>query len=74
MNWISISFATSFAALHRCSAMWEFLKIAQNSQENTVLDYIFNKANFQSATFFKKETPAQVSSCELCEILGMPVL
>ena len=73
MNWISISFVTSFATIHRCSAMWEFLKIAQNWQKNTVLDYIFNKANFQSATFFKKETPAQVFSCELCEILGMPV-
>ena len=74
MNWISISFVTSFATIHRFSAMWEFLKIAQNSQENTVLDYTFNKADFQSATFFKKETPAQVISRELCEILGIPVL
>ena len=37
-----------------------FLNISQNSQENTFARVYFN--------FIKKETLAQVFSCEFCEI------
>ena len=46
----------------RCSAK-VFLKIAQNSQENTCA-----RASFFIKLPAKKETPGQVFSCEFCKI------
>ena len=46
------------AAICRCSVKKIFLKILQNSQENTC-----GRVNF-----IKKETLAQVFSCEFCKI------
>ena len=43
--------------VRRCSVKKEFLKILQNSQENTC-----------ARVSIKKETLAQVFSCEYCEI------
>ena len=52
-----------------------FLKILQNSQETPAPVSFFNKvAGLRSSLFFnkvdfiKKETPAQVFSCEVCEM------
>ena len=45
------------AVAERCSVKKVFLEISQNSQENTC-----------ASLFFKKETLAQVFSCEFCEI------
>ena len=42
-----------------------FLKISQISQENTVLESLFNKVSDLKA---KKRTPTQVLSCEICNI------
>ena len=47
-------------AIRRCSSKRVFLKILQNSQENTVLEFFF--------FFIKKETPAEGFSFEFCEI------
>ena len=46
------------------------LEISQNSQEKTCTRVIFlNKvAGLQACNFIKKETLAQVLSCEFCEI------
>ena len=45
------------------------LEISQNSQENTCTGDFFNEvADIRSATLLKKETLAQVFSCEFCEI------
>ena len=46
------------------------LEISQNSQEKTCTRVIFlNKvAGLQACNFIKKETVAQVFSCEFCEI------
>ena len=55
---------------HRCYIGKVFLKNQQSSQENTSTRVsFFNKvAGLRLATLFKKETPAQVFSCECCEI------
>ena len=45
------------AVARRCSVKKAFLEISQNSQENT-----------EACNFIKKETLAQVFSCEFCEI------
>ena len=46
-----------------------FLKISQNSQENTcVIVYFSIKLQAHTCNFVKKETLAQVFSCEFCEI------
>ena len=50
----------------RCSVKTVILKISQNSQENTCAKVSF-LMKLQASTC-KKETLAQVSSCELCEI------
>ena len=44
-----------------CSVKKEFLKILQNSPENTW-------EGWEACNFIKKETLAQVFSCEFCEI------
>ena len=53
----------------RCSVKKVFLGISQNSQENTCPRVSF-LIKFQTSTcnFTKKETLAQVLSCEFCEI------
>ena len=51
--------------------LWKkvFLKISQNSQENACVSLFFNKvAGLRPATLWKKQTLAQVLSCEFCEI------
>ena len=45
------------AVVQRCSVKKVFLRISQNSQENTCV-----------SNFMKKETLAQVFFCEFCEI------
>ena len=42
--------------------------ISQNLQENTFARVFFNKAAGGACNFIKKETLAQVFSCEICEI------
>ena len=44
-----------------------FLEISQNSQENTCASLFFNKVA-GAWNVIKKETLAQVFSCEFCEI------
>ena len=46
-----------------CSVKKVFIEISQNSQENTFAESFLIKINF-----IKKETLAQVFSCEFCEI------
>ena len=45
----------------RCSVKNVFLQISQNSQQNTC-------ARPEASNFIKKETLAQVFSCEFCKI------
>ena len=54
------------AVVKSCSVKKVFLDISQNSQENTCVRLSF-LIKLQ-ANFIKKETLAQVFSCELCEI------
>ena len=45
------------------------LEISQNSQENTgVRDSFLIKLKIEACDFIKIESPAQVFSCEFCEI------
>ena len=57
------------AVAQRCSVKKMFLEISQNSQENTCARVSF-LINLQASdcNFIKKETLAQVFSCEFCEI------
>ena len=46
-----------------------FLEVSQNSQENTCARVSFLiKLQAEACNFIKKETQAQVFSCEFCEI------
>ena len=57
------------AVVRRCSVKVVFLKISQNSQENTCARVSFLiKLQASPCNFIKKEILAQVSSCEICEI------
>ena len=47
----------------RCSIEKLFLKILQNSQENTCIEVSY----LITCNFIKKENPTQVLSCEFCE-------
>ena len=48
---------------------WLFLKISQVLQENTCAGISFLKElHLQGCSFIKKEAPALVFSCEVCEI------
>ena len=61
----------TLAVSHRCSVEKVFLKISQNSQENTCTRVPFLvKLQAPPATynFIKKETLTQVFSCKFCEI------
>ena len=53
-------------AVARCSVKKVFLEISQNSQENTCARVS------EACNFIKKETLAQVFSCEFCEISKNP--
>ena len=54
----------------RCSKEKIFLKILQNSQENICakVSFLIQCCRNQACNFIKKETLAQVFSCEFCEI------
>ena len=52
----------------RCSVKKEFLKISQNSQENTWVRVLFLINLQASPATSLKETLTQVFSCELCKI------
>ena len=57
------------AVAKRCSVKKVFLKISQNSQENTCARVSFLiKLQAWGLQLFEKETLAQVLSCEFCEI------
>ena len=55
------------AIVQRCSVKKVFLKIPQNSQENTCVRVSF-LIKLHACNFIKKEILAQVFSCEFCEI------
>ena len=57
---LHVNIIESKAVVRRCSVKKVFLEISKNSQENTCARV--------SATLLKKETLAQVFSCEFSEI------
>ena len=57
----------SEAVVKRCSVKKVLLEISQNSQENNCTRVSF-LIKLQACNFIKKETLAQVSSCESCEV------
>ena len=57
----------SKAVCWRCSVKKLFLKVSQNSQENTCAKVSF-LIKLQTCNFIQKETLVQVFSCEFCEI------
>ena len=62
MDFIKIYLQTEVVT-DRCSIKQVFLEISQNSQENACA-----RVTFLIKFFIKKETLAQVLSCEFCEI------
>ena len=56
------------AVARKCSVKKVFLEISQNSQENTCVRVSFFNKVAGAYSFIKKETLAQVFSCEFCEI------
>ena len=64
-HFITLLYHKIEAVVQRCSVKKVFLKISQNSQENT-----YAKGSFFLffCNFIKKETLALVLSCEFCEI------
>ena len=57
------------AVVQRCSVKKVFLEISQNSLENTCArDSFLIKLQAEACNFIKKESLAQVFSCEFCEI------
>ena len=68
-------FRAFFRSSHRrCSIRKGVLEISQNSQENTCARVSFLIKLQASGNFAKKETLAQVFSCEFCEISRTPFL
>ena len=63
-------FNVNYRSSHqRCTVKKVLLKISQNSQENTCARVSFLiKLQAEACNFIKKETLAQVFSCEFCEI------
>ena len=55
------------AVVQRCSVKKVFLEISQNSQRTTCVRVSFS-IKLQAWNFIRKETLAQVFSCEFCEI------
>ena len=60
--------AITEAVVQRYSVKKVFLEISQNSQENTCARVSFSIKLQAVFNFIKKETLAQVFSCEFCEI------
>ena len=58
---------TSEAVVQRCSVKKVFLEISQNSQKNSCTRVSFS-TKLQASNVIRKETLAQVFSCEFCEI------
>ena len=57
------------AVVRRCSVKKVFLEISQNSQENTCArDFLLIKLQAKACNFIKKESLAQVFSCEFYKI------
>ena len=56
------------AVVRRCSVKKVFLEMSQNSQKHTCARVSFLIKLQASCNFIKKETLAQVFSCEFCEI------
>ena len=55
--------------VQRCSVKKVFSEISPNSQENTCARVSFLiKLQAKACNFIKMETPAQVFSCEFCDI------
>ena len=52
----------------RCSVKKEFLEISQNSQENTCARIKVAALRPEACNVIKKETLAQVFSCEFCQM------
>ena len=65
INWYRLR---SEAVSRKCSVKEVFLEISQNSQENTCTRVSFLIKLSEGCNFIKKETLAQVFSCEFCEI------
>ena len=59
---------TTKTVKQRCSVKKMFLEILQNLQENTCASLFLIKLQIEACNFIKKETLAQVFSCEFCEI------
>ena len=57
----------SEAAVCRCFTKQEFLKLAQNLQENVCAG-----VSFETCNFIKKENLGEMFSCEFCEIFSNP--
>ena len=82
ISWLLRSQSTikplSEAFVRRCSVKNMFLEISQKSQENTCArDSFFNKVAGQrpvACNFIKKESLAQVFSCEFVKFLRTPFL
>ena len=68
-TWTNKDVKNTETASQRCSMKKEFLKVLQNSQENTWTGVSF-LIKFQAETynFIKKKILVQVFSCEFCEI------
>ena len=71
-NWsfeLVINSIITEAVVRRCCVKKVFLETSQNSQEDTCARVSFLiKFQAESSNFIKKETLAQVFSCEFCEI------
>ena len=64
-----LSSISTEAVAKRCSVKRVLLKISQDSQENTCARFSFLiQVQASACNFIKKETQAQVFSCEFCEI------
>ena len=63
---IEMSSPQTEAVVQRCFVNKVFLEISQNSQENTCAR-VSLLIKLQASNFIKKETLAQVFSCEFCE-------
>ena len=64
----TLRFKSAEAVVRRCSVEKAWLEISQNSQENTCARVSFLIKLQAQSLVFKKETLAQVFSCELYEI------
>ena len=66
-NLVNLGLAEAVA--RRCFVKKVFLEISRNSQENTCTRVSFLiKSQAEACNFIKKQTLAQVFSCEFCEI------